>query len=873
MNRRSVLKLIPGAAGGAVLLPSLAISTTSNLRIDPPAGKSFRPLDEITLHGAVHGTISVRDAAGNAYVRAAAADPFQFKAGGALGTQSINLLDANAATISSLSFEVDCATEIRDEHGEFQKFLANIVWTMMDWNAESPVNVIRYKDRVYQFFANWVFDHTLTLKGMKYYWHDIKDAVDFFAETQREDGMIWENCYPATPQLDYFDWKFAYGDFVRRIENNARQLRRAPVESHVEQFFLEALYFTWKATGDTEWMKSKLDCSIKAVRYATSDPYRWSKRYQLMHRGFTIDTWDYTSDDQQKVGDDCVFVVHLDKSEFGIFYGDNTNLIIGLRRLAEMLQHAGRGREAPEFQGLADALQARLDKLAWNGKFYTHWIAENPEYHPDFGVDMSTQVSFSNAYTLHRGISHEQCVAIIRTYQRIRAEMPPTSPGEFYGIYPPFQTGFTQNNPGKVWEYMNGGVVATVAAELALAAFEHGYEEYAVDILRREKKIAERFRDYLPITLRGKAAQIPQRTFSKLNLQSISNADFGPGGPGVPGWMGDLNKTLSGLPVGPQEFQGVPFDIIDPAANGRRSCLGISRNSGYAPILSLPVHAKAASLYLLLASIGSQHTVGVLTLHYADSSSYSEYLENGKNIGSWWEPRDSKYNREGPRTEDRLRVAWQGPVGGPPNKGLYAAGFNNPHPDSEIATIEFAAGIGDSKWMVLAATLSNAPVFFIPYDDLSSGIPDGWNAVFVGTLLEGLAGVKDEGVAFSHTRIAPRWEAAEILDAQVSVRYPASSGYCCYHYHRDPAQHRTILEFTGSATAYDVQLLFPKGCVLISARLDGKSVQASTKTVEQSKYAVIRVENVGVHRLELVHAPAQTQSLDSAGKPAGSGRA
>ncbi len=45
---------------------------------------------------------------------------------------------------------------------------------------------------------------------------------------------------------------------------------------------------------------------------------------------------------------------------------------------------------------------------AWNGDFYTHWIAENPEYKPDVGVDMSSQVSLSNAYALNRGISHEQ---------------------------------------------------------------------------------------------------------------------------------------------------------------------------------------------------------------------------------------------------------------------------------------------------------------------------------------------------------------------------------------------------------------------------------------------------------------------------------
>ncbi|MGO9269710.1 MAG: hypothetical protein ACLQOO_05550 [Terriglobia bacterium] len=61
-----------------------------------------------------------------------------------------------------------------------------------------------------------------------------------------------------------------------------RTKNRKNVESHVEQFYLEALYYTWKASGDNEWMKAKLDGAIKAVRYVTSDPYRWSEMYQLM---------------------------------------------------------------------------------------------------------------------------------------------------------------------------------------------------------------------------------------------------------------------------------------------------------------------------------------------------------------------------------------------------------------------------------------------------------------------------------------------------------------------------------------------------------------------------------------------------------------
>src|SRR5208282_3846512 len=98
-----------------------------------------------------------------------------------------------------------------------------------------------------------------------------------------------------------------------------------------------------------------------------------------------------------------------------------------------------------------------------------------------------------NAYSINRGISHEKCVAILKTYQRIRREMPPGSPGEFYGIYPPFFKDFASNQPGLVWEYVNGGVLSCVAGELARGAFEHGFEEYGADILRRQKAIADRF--------------------------------------------------------------------------------------------------------------------------------------------------------------------------------------------------------------------------------------------------------------------------------------------------------------------------------------------------------------------------------------------
>jgi len=849
IDRRDMLKVIPAMAGGALAGSTQAAASPASLRLEPIGLDSYRPLQEVTVRGVQTATLLVTDGAGFPYVREKAQDPFKFKIGGELGIHNIVALDAQGAVMGSTKFRVDCRTEIKDEKGEFRDLLAAVEWTIMDWNQESPITVLRYQGRVYKLFVNWIFDHTLTMKGMKYFSPDLKDAVDFFAATQRENGMIWENCYPATPPANYFDWKFTPGDFVRRIEGGFLQLRRAPVESHVEQFYLEALYYAWKGTGDHEWMKAKLDGAIKAVRYVTRDPYRWSEKYQLVHRGFTIDTWDFVADDQQKVGG-TVFVVHPGQSEFGVFYGDNTCLIAGCRRLAEMLTHAGREQEAREFITLADTLQERLDKLAWNGQFYTHWIAENPDYHPDVGVDMSQQVSLANSYSLNRGISHEKCVAIINTYQRIRREMPSSSPGEFYSIYPPFQKDFTQNEPGKVWEYVDGGVLSIVAGELAQGAFEHGFEEYGADILRRQKAVADRYRGYLPVTLRGKAVEIPPRSFQKLDMRSLASADFGAGTPGVPAWVGG-GRDLKDMPTGTREFQGIPFEVIDPAANGGRACLGLAREPGYTRTATLPVNARAACLYLLHAASGAEHTVGTLAMRYSDGSTYSQYVEVGKNVGSWWEPHDSKYDRSGPRINDTMRIAWHEASHGLPEVGVYAAGFENPHPELEISSLEFEAGIGNSKWMVLAATLSDAPVFFAPYDDLSSGIPDGWSAAVIYALVEGLAGVKDHGVAFSQSLLAPRWEAAGVRSADVTIRYPASGGYCCYRYDRQSAQDGVILEFTGSGQAFELEVLLPKNRSVQSARLNGQPVKVSLKNVEQSRYAVLGIVARGVHRVEL----------------------
>ena len=146
-------------------------------------------------------------------------------------------------------------------------------------------------------------------------------------------------------------------------------------------------------------------------------------------------------------------------------------------------------------------------------------------------------------------------------------------------------------------------------------------------------------------------------------------------------------------------------------------------------------------------------TFGVLTMRYADGSSYAQYIESGKNVGGSFEPSDSESDKRQVRALTiSVRVAWTRTNSELIEIGMYAAGFENPHPDREIESIHFHAGVGASVWMILAATLSSGPVFFAPYDDLSTGIPDGWSASVLYALIEGLAGDGPMRMLFSAAR-------------------------------------------------------------------------------------------------------------------------
>ena len=819
-------------------------SSPASLNVTPdPAETVFKPFDEITVNGFKNGTVQILDGNGNLLLsRPVKGKPFTFKTGGALGTHTILFLDPKGVLKDRTTYKLDAKTDILDEGGRYKNLLDMLYWTMVsEWNG--PASVSRYNGKIYEFFVCWLRDHVHAMKGMKYFYPNLKSAINLYAEHQREDGMIYDNLYSRDQgrRANYWEKQFNYGNFMQISKDGWQELKRLPVENDVEYLFFEGVYYTWKATGDTAWMKSLLDKMLKAVEYTTTSPYRWSEKYQLLKRGFTIDTWDFQSDTDTN---QCM-VIEPGKTRFGIMHGDNTGYAAGLSYLAEMLDTAGRAADAKRVRKLEKGIRERLDKLAWNGAFFRHHVPEDTTIVRDLGVDHEALVSLSNAYAVNRGITHKQTAAIVNTYEGLREKMPENCPGEWFGIFPPFERGFGGHSTK--WHYVNGGILTIVAGELAHGAFENGREKYGVHTLDAMAALAKTTKDYLHCVYRGSMPSTPARKFTPLSLAQVANGDLrGKGAPGVRGWFdNDPDNDLSNLPTGLHEYAEIPFDVVDPAKNNAKACLLLSSaGENYAPGITLPVNQKAASIYLMHTT-GVGTDPGTVTYEYADGSSVVDNINNGNKISAWYMP-----NAKAPcHAMGNLRLGWWGPCNNFPNVGCVVYGYNNPNPGKEIKSIRFDSYKNGITWGILGVTLCDTPVFFQP-NPVSYGIPDSWGAAaVVYALIEGLAGVKDTGVAFDKARFAPRWESANVSSASATIKYEASGGYVSYTYRKDGKT--LLLQLTGNGADFDVELLLPEKASVKSVSVNGEPQTFTTRKIQKSAYCCFNLQGVGVREIKV----------------------
>ena len=143
-------------------------------------------------------------------------------------------------------------------------------------------------------------------------------------------------------------------------------------------------------------------------------------------------------------------------------------------------------------------------------------------------------------------------------------------------------------------------------------------------------------------------------------------------------------NDMRNLPTGSVTFDGVPFHITNADANGRRGAVAVSKLEGFVEHAEIPVGATAGAVYLVhtVGSAGASGVAAELTLQYADGSTHSRYVQNGKQVCGWWFP-----GIKGPDAG----IAWRGPNPCSNDVGLCWAAIANPHADRTITSISLTA--------------------------------------------------------------------------------------------------------------------------------------------------------------------------------------
>ncbi|MFW6123957.1 MAG: hypothetical protein ACOC5G_01935 [Acidobacteriota bacterium] len=312
----------------------------------------------------------------------------------------------------------------------------------------------------------WIRDFSDMLRAVKYFENDLESAVKHFAETQSKNGRI-------------FDYFTVFPEKQPCEKENWTKYVRVPVEADVEYRFIKAAYLVWQAAGDDRWLEKIYSHMEKALSYVLSHSWRWDPKYNLVKRAYTIDTWDFAY--TAGAHDWLQFQIN-DRTYWGIMHGDNSGYYESFKIMALFSDYLGKSKQAEKWKNKAWEIKENMNQICWNGKFYTHFVRINPVEIK--GVDEEKQLSLSNPMDINRGVAdHKEAVSIINEYLKRRQNT--NAFAEWFSIDPPFPDGIFGDPKLKKGAYVNGGIMPLVGGEISKAAFEHGFERYGVDILKR----------------------------------------------------------------------------------------------------------------------------------------------------------------------------------------------------------------------------------------------------------------------------------------------------------------------------------------------------------------------------------------------------
>lgn len=172
------------------------------------------------------------------------------------------------------------------------------------------------------------------------------------------------------------------------------------------------------------------------------------------------------------------------------------------------------------------------------------------------------------------------------------------------------------------------------------------------------------------------------------------------------GWTDQGVNDFRMMPTGKvMEADNIPFEIIDPAKNGGKSCIvlaGTERPYFPLAVKGIKVDGMFNRLFFLhTAAWGDSPNAGRYRIHYADGSSIDIPLIGKRNIGDWW--------NASPLPEARPGIYRKNPDGR--NVGTFVMAWNNPRPQTAITAIDFLSPLyRDKAGIDWAPTATAVPV-------------------------------------------------------------------------------------------------------------------------------------------------------------------
>jgi hypothetical protein len=145
-------------------------------------------------------------------------------------------------------------------------------------------------------------------------------------------------------------------------------------------------------------------------------------------------------------------------------------------------------------------------------------------------------------------------------------------------------------------------------------------------------------------------------------------------------------NNLSLLPAGLQRFDRVRFDVRGIVQLARESSRLAQGREYPERVQGIPVGLKARRLHFLHGTGWTEADgveVGSYVVHYADGLSEKLPIRYASELRDWYVATST------PSPAERAAVAWSGPTPGAQQVCLYHWAWENPHPELEIASIDF----------------------------------------------------------------------------------------------------------------------------------------------------------------------------------------